>query len=804
MSDSFEYRMTFGEQASGKWQIPAFVLSLVALTVVALQVESPTRKIGIDENLSRINRLINAQLFVPALDLARHLQTWEDISDQDRSRLHAYEARAMYERAKSSGKLTTQDAGNTLAQYKLAIDLKFPLGAVDHRRIAECHEANGQLLLARSHYQAAVDIGVPPALADRREIITLGIRLSNILDDETFALLASFCDDAADSPDDLFWAVEQRVNLLIRQGDAEDIAALLDRYREQFQGTQYAPHLEYLTLLGMRGAGRYDEAELGLRALLNDVTDDHPVWDRASWLLGSIVLNDGGAQRPEEAISIFRNVVSARRDRSYVTASLLGMAEASALLQRFEDAMESYAKVIDEMRRPAGIEQVTPDGLLAAISASADLAHASDDMNHAIGFLKQAAGLINPEDNDTMARVLSRLGHFQSIAARSYGAQDPVSGEADPQRNADQTAAQLGDTWSADHARQLFNDAGETFVKVSWLSTLNEERASDMMWTAAGLFDEGGNHERAIEILQAFVRDRADAEIIPRVLLRLGKSLQAMGRCEEAVEAYQRNISSYPRSPFANAALIPLAECLMERGGEFEAQAEEALLQIKRDSEIFTPDAVEFRDALFLMGELYGRRTAYEKAIPVLEEFILRYPEDERLTRGRFLLADAYRQSALAIKEEVLQPEFVGESKRLRFEIDRRLGIAAKHFRQLIDDMALGEADLDELGFVYLQDARLYEASCLFELERYSEALNLYERIAWVYKDRPAALGAYVQVINCYVLLGKPTEAASALRRAQYLVGVIDEEYFAATGELETRESWRQHFEWVAEVLADG
>lgn len=802
MSDSFEYRMTFGEQVSGKWQIPAFVLSLVAVTLVALQLETPTRKIGIDENLSRINRLITAQLFVPALDLTRHLQSWDDISDEDRSRLHAYEARAIYERAMSSGKLTTEDAGKTLEQYKLAIDLKFPLGAVDHRRIAACHVASGQLLLARSHYQAAVDIGVPPALADRRKIITLGIRLSSISDDETFALLASFCDDAADSQDDLYWGVEQRVNLLDRQRDADDIATLLDRYREQFQDTNYEPHIQYLTLLGMRTAGRYDDAELGLRALLNDIPDDHPVWDRASWLLGTIVLSDGGAQRPEEALSIFRNVVAARRDRNYVAASMLGMAEASALLQRFDDAAESYAKVIDELRRPEGIEQVTRDGLLAAMSSSADFAHASDDLVHAIEFLKQAATLVDPEDNDTMARVLGRLGNYQAIMARSYLAQKPSDDELE--ENDGQDPTQLGQAWSAERSRKLFNECGETFVKVSWLSTLNEERASDMMWTAAGLFDEGGNHERAIELLRAFVRDRSDAEIIPRVLLRLGKSLQAVGRCEEAVEAYQRSISSFPRSPFANAALIPLAECLMERGGEYEVQAEEALLQIKRDSEIFTPDAVEFRDALFLLGELYGRRATYEKAIPAFEEFIQRYPDDPRITRSRFLLADAYRQSALAIKEEVLQPEFVGESKRLRFEIDRRLGIATKHFRQLIDDMALSEAELDEIDAVYLQDARLYEASCLFELERYREALSLYERIAWVYKDKPAALGAYVQVINCYVLLGKPTEAASALRRAQYLVGVIDEAYFAATGELETRESWREHFEWVAEVLADG
>ncbi len=798
MSDTIDYRMTFGERASGKWQIPAFFLSLAALATVALQIDSPTRKIGIDENLSRINRMINGQLYVPALDLTRHLQTWEDIADQDRSRLHAYEARALFERASNSGKITAEDAGETLEQYKRAIELRFPLGAVDHRRIAACHEALGQSLLARTHYQSAVDIGVAPALADRRKVIKLGMKLTSVSEDETFALLASFCDDAENSLADLYWGVEEWAHLLDRQGASEKIAALMERYRSKFAYTRFAPHIQYLTLLGLRGEGRYDETELGLRTLLNEIGDDNPVWSRASWLLGSVVLSDGGAQRPEEAISIFRNVVNAMQDRDYVTASMLGMAEASTMLQRFDEAKKYYAKIIDELRRPTGLEQVTHDGVLAAVVASADFANTNDDIEHAIGFLKQGLSLVDPEDDDTMSRVLSQLGRLQAIKARSYLAQRPTDDLAES------NIVESGDRWSADKSLGLFNEAGETFVKVSWRSTLNEERASETMWIGAGLFDEGGNHERAIEILKAFVRDRSDAEIIPRVLLRLGKSLQAMGRCEEAIDAYQRNISSFPRSPFANAALIPLAECMMERGGEYESQAEEALLQIKRDSEIFTPDAVEFRDALFLLGELYGRRAAYEKAIPVLEEFIQRYPDDPRQTKSRFLLADAYRQSALAIKDEVLQPEFVGESKRLRFELDRRFGVAAEHFRKLIDEMSQRETELDILDSVYLQDARLYEAACLFELERYAEALSLYERIAWIYKDRPAALGAYVQVINCYVLLGKTNEAASALRRAQYLVGVIDERFFAAKGELETRESWRQHFEWVAEVLADG
>ncbi|NOX58261.1 MAG: tetratricopeptide repeat protein [Planctomycetes bacterium] len=802
MSDTVAHRMTLRERASGKWQIPALCASTILLATVALQVKSPTRKIGIDGNLDRINQLISAQLFVPALNLTRQLLTWEDLHDQDRSTLHVYAARATFERAKSLGKFSEQAVGETLEHYKQAIEQPYPLDASDHRRIAVCHETLGQRLLARTHYQAAANQADPPALADK--VIELGIAITGVADDETEALLASFCDEADGSLGDLIWALEQRVNLLERQDNPDQIEPLLNPYEAKFAGTSTESSYRFLQLLGLRGVAKYDEAELGLRALLNDIEQDDAAREKSEWLLGSVVLSDGGAQRPEEALSIFRNVIVSKQDRTYVAASMFGMAEASALMQRFDDAIAHYTTLVREVRRGLNSARVTRAGLLAALSVSADLALSGDDPRHAIEFLELAEDLVRPDDDEAMSRVLTRLGQLQAIEAKAYLAIKPIAIDDEGESASNLEQPLDSEPWDATLSQKMFDAAGATYVKVAWLSTLNEERAGAAMWTAAGLFDEGGNHERAIQILRAFVRDRSDADIIPRVLLRLGRSLQAAGRYEEAVEAYQRNISSHPRSPYANAALIPLAECFLARGGEFEAQAESALLQITRDSEIFTPAAIEFRDALFLLGDLYGRQAAYERAIPVFEEVLERYSDDPRRIRTQFLLADAYRQSALAIKEEVLQPEFVAESKRLRFEIHRRFSVAAGRFRKLIDEMTPGESSLDELGRVYLQDARLFEASCLFELGRFKEALALYERAAWIYKDRPAALGAYVQVINCNILLENTEEAASALRRAQFLVGSIAEERFSAAGELETRESWRQHFEWVAEVLADG
>jgi len=288
--------------------------------------------------------------------------------------------------------------------------------------------------------------------------------------------------------------------------------------------------------------------------------------------------------------------------------------------------------------------------------------------------------------------------------------------------------------------------------------------------------------------------------------LRLGGALQAAGRFEEAVEIYQRNCSQFPRSPHAAASLIPLAECFIARGNEYSSQAEQALLTIIEDSAIFTPQAVEYRDAMFLLGKLRCHDRRFEQAIPILSEAIQNYPDDPRVLQARFLLADAYQQSALDIRNhELPNPERVGATEHLRAEVTRRLGEAAQRFHAMVALIEeRGETGLSDLEQVYLRDARLYEADCLFALGRHAEALSLYERAAWIYKDSPVALGAYVQIINCYVLLSREAEALRALRRAQYLAGTIPDEAFESVSAFESRESWQRYFDWVSEILVDG
>ena len=791
MSDFSSDTLGTESRFAGKWQIPTFLLSAILLAVTALSVPSPQRKVGFKLNLERVVRLLDVGRFDAAAKLANELLEWGELEDATVGLLHLQLARAAFGRMERVADDSPEAARAVIDEYEKALSLRQALTEGDDYRIAISHERLGQFSLALKYHQLAADAALPPALAHRRRVIEISEYPLKKPSEEIAALLDHYMEDAKDQPAELIWALSQRIEQMSGAEHLKEADTLLAEYAPSFAGGAYVSDYAYLRALADWRAERYDDAEANLRAVLNELTSSHPVYSRAAWLLGRVVMNDGREQRPEEAIAIFREVIASRGEALYVAASRIGLAEALAEVFRFEESVGAYRDAIDDLGRLKIQPLVNPDVIRSSLTVVAEQAQQRGRLKDSIGFMQLAVSLVDAGDYERLSKYLLRLGDLKASSARVM--------RSAAQELGDEAAKERSDM--LENARILLDDAGEDFVKVAWMSTLNETRSAGAMWKAAGLFDESGNHRRTIELLQAFVRDRPDAEIIPRVLLRLGQSLQAEGRYADAIDAYQRDISSYPRSPHANAALIPLARCYMALGEDKEVEAENALRRIIDDSEFFTPDAVEYRDAMFLLGDLHTRQGRYEEAIPVLEEVLSQHPDDTRAAWATFLIADAFRKSAMAIKEELLKPEFVGESKRMRADFASRMDEAARRFRELIERLKVDEERLAGLDALYLRDARLYEAACLFELKRYREALALYERAAWIYKDSPAALGAYVQVINCYIFLGRDEDAETSLRRAQYLVETIDEALFQADGKFESRADWRRYFDWVSEIL---
>jgi tetratricopeptide (TPR) repeat protein len=658
--------------------------------------------------------------------------------------------------------------------------------------MATCFERLGEIESAVHAFTKATAAAPNPALAYRRRIIELNDYPLRVEDEKLAALLDAYMADTEDQPSELMWALNRRIDMLLHHDEVAAAEELVAKYHDLLAESTESAGYAYLLASLDYGAGRYDDAERRLRLLLNEIERRNPVYGRAGWLLGRVVLGDGRAQRPEEAIAIFREVITSRGDRAYVAASRLGMAESLAAVERYEESRQAYREAINDLRRVQQDRNVNPEAIRLSLTSVAEAVRRDGRLARAAEFYEMALALVPKDSAQLEATHRQLLADTLTALAREMLSSGAHEGAGEHAVGADA------------EARRLLGEAGDHYMQISRLVVREEIRSADAVWTAANLYDEGEHRDRLVTLLQDFVRDRRDAELMPRVLLRLGRALQAAGRYPDAIETFRREVTMYPRSPLAQQALIPLAECFMDQGGAADAEAERALKQVIDNSDLFTPDAPEYRDAMFLLGELYCRQARYEEALPVLEESLANYPDDIRAGQAMFRAANAFRQSAMAIKEDLKKPEFVGEAKSMHAAMNQRLQEAARRFRTLTEHLeARTDDELTDVERMYLQDARLYEAACLFEQQRYSDALALYERAAWVYKDSPVALGAYVQVINCYVFLGRQEEAETALRRAQYLVETIDEERFLTEGGTETRDHWRKYFTWVADVIKD-
>jgi len=284
----------------------------------------------------------------------------------------------------------------------------------------------------------------------------------------------------------------------------------------------------------------------------------------------------------------------------------------------------------------------------------------------------------------------------------------------------------------------------------------------------------------------------------------LGQSHQALGRYQQAADTYEANLAQFPHTPWALDSVVPLARCYLALGQEHFDRAEEVLLTLLDQSgqteALVTPSAEQYHQALFLLGDIYVQARQYEEAITVLEESLARYPTDPGASIARFVLADSYRLSGSALKSDAERPDAGPTRLRLLSEHKRRLRRAHGLFAEVVEDLLENQAHFDpKTQSEYLRLSLSYQADCLFDLGLYAQALPFYEEVSWRYHDRPSALSAYVQIVNCHQRLGHVNEAVTALKRAKQLVGRIPEQRFEPLAGGMTRRQWEEYLTRVGD-----
>ncbi|HVT81685.1 MAG TPA: tetratricopeptide repeat protein [Phycisphaerae bacterium] len=180
-------------------------------------------------------------------------------------------------------------------------------------------------------------------------------------------------------------------------------------------------------------------------------------------------------------------------------------------------------------------------------------------------------------------------------------------------------------------------------------------------------------------------------------------------------------------------------------------------------------------------GPIRGR---WSDAILRLDEFLERYPNDAQTARVTFMLAESYRKSALEIAEAQKDPAMATreELERARGE---RLAVAADYFTRVIGlldaELAVtpeAARPLTQVERMYLRTAYMDRGACLYARGDYEQAIRRYTEAAARFSEEVLAVDAYVQIVNAYLAMKQPAQAAAAADRGLWILKRVPEDAF--------------------------
>jgi TolA-binding protein len=482
--------------------------------------------------------------------------------------------------------------------------------------------------------------------------------------------------------------------------------------------------------------------------------------------------------------------------KDWYAAGKLGLAECAALQQRYPQAVEHYCKTVELLKenphnRALSLEQVQRS--LAAVAQELILRR---DYEQALSFLEVEQQVSN-ELHTVLRYARTLASQAQQLLSQLQQAQSDAA-QTEPTEQEQAWVSQ-----QRDQIARLFGQAGTQFLLAAGKIIGDDSLYGDTLWQAATCFDKAGDTEQTIATWLRFVTEREGKPAWPRALFFLGQAYQSTGQHDKAIQYYETLHRTHPKSLAAFDAMVPLAQCYLAQQPPETTQAR-AILEGVLSNVALTPRSIHFREALWELGQLHYQEEEYARAISLLTEVIDRYPDDSRLGKFMFLVADSYRHSGLALDDALAQlgddPAGRVSRQRLHEQRNRYLDQARDYFARAIDFYsAVPEERRARLDQLYLRQCWLYQADCLYDMARYEEAIHLYELAALRYQLTPTALAAFNQVINCHLKLGQADEARATAQRARWQLREMPAEVFATSPTSLSHSQWESWFAWLGQ-----
>jgi tetratricopeptide (TPR) repeat protein len=761
--------------------MPLLLVSLGLFGYAAYLFIDPKAGPSIDQKIEWAQTYLKQDRPEAAIEYLNQLLETEKMDREHEARVHLLLAEALDQGQRQKKIDIPANHERIIEQIRLALALGAKPDASMYLRLGEAFEALGRTAEALANYRQAMALDPNQSLRLQKRVIELQVDQGEPSAAE--ALLDNYLKSRDLTSAERAWALGQRAQLLIDRGSVPEARTLLMEALKLQLDPVAQGELNYRLGYCALKLGDPAEAERYLRVARDQLRVQHPVDADACYLLGKIYQD---RKQPEQANSFYQIVLVSHPEAKVAPLARLGRGLCRIMLNEDDPGLTDLHDLVGEVGRKSSRAKYKPEALES---------------------LRQACGML--ADKGNFSGALEVLAYEQQLQPDPPAAFFARLGRVYEKR-ADQLEVSLADARPADQARRgqqvrdMRSRAGDAYIAYSRALTLADDKGyGEAMWKGIELYDRAADLQRVISALEVFIAERPEDPLTPDALLRLGRALQAGGQIDKAIAAYVRIAFRYPNSLAASKSAVPLAQAYLAKGPEQYSKAESVLLSVLENNPLLTPDAMEFRRALFELGQLYYRTGRYEEAVSRLEEWIGRYPREQQVGQLIFLMADSYRKSAglldsrLAVDKEppATLPADQAEATAARRD---RLAKARKLYDRVIETYRVGgtAAEVDRL---YLKLSYFYRADCTYDLGDYEEAIRLYDAAAFRYQEDPSALAAYVQIVNSYCALGKIAEARTANERAKWLLRRMPASAFEDGSFVMPKTYWEQWLAWTSQ-----
>ncbi len=611
---------------------------------------------------------------------------------------------------------------------------------------------------------------------------------SEPLDIDVLKELTAFREAAGATGEDRRWAALRMAEHRLATGRVDAAVRMLhvDLRRFEAEDAPPASRAELLVLLGRgyRALSQWKQAAGAVQLAIELCDETDPVRGEAWVLLGQMHSAQGEL---EEAFECYDRALAELPATASNLPAFVGRGETSSLLGNHRAARADLA----EAGRLLLLGRTHPDvdvaGLTAVYMDRYEAVLLQGLLDHALAYASAAERLHAAEE--CPGSVAHAVAMAAGQLARDLEAELPADftgplGPMDPDvRSLHQriTALHVQAADAHRHAARWWHDQPDEHER--WRTSLVEAARHD---------DSAGRTAEAIEAFTEALAATGDDD--PRrggLMERLGRCLQAEARFDEAAGWYRAVIETWPSSPDATRCHVPLARCL-EAMGDVDS-AWQSLERVVHGRTVLTPDARDWLDALQELGALGFRTGRYTDAIPHLDAYLARVEGARSRTDARLLLAACTRGAARRLQQRLVDDPELAPSMREVIEA-RRIALLDRSrmsYEQVVLDCEqspVRTAGSEEL----LRSAMIGHGDALYDLERFQEAIVVYERTARNFADDAASMHALVQIAGAWVALGDRARAAAAHARALHRLESMPDDELTSIDSLMDREIWER------------